>query len=66
MTPKEASEAARKQLPVIYNGMEFTRILEVGIRYNEKGEGRYFLQILDRNGNSAAYVEPSRCEVKQT
>lgn len=66
MTIKEANEAARQRLPVIFDGMEFERIIQVGIRYNENGKGRYFLQILDRTGNSTAYVEPSRCELSRS
>lgn len=63
MTIKEANEAARRLLPVIFDGMEFERITQVGINYNDKGEPHYFLQILGKNHGSVVYVEPSRCEV---
>lgn len=64
MTPTEANEAARQLLPVIFDGMEFERITQVGIGYNDKGEPHYFLQILGKNHGSVVYVEPSRCIVK--
>lgn len=63
MTIKEANEAARQLLPVIFNGMVFERITQVGISYNDKGEPRYFLQILEKNHSSVVYAEPRSCEV---
>lgn len=64
MTIKEANEAARQLLPVIFNEMEFERITQVGISYNDKGEPHYFLQILGKNHGSVVYVDPNRCTVK--
>ena len=66
MTPKEANEAARQLLPVIFDGMEFARITQVGVSYNDKGEGHYFVQLLGKNGNSVVNVQPSRCEIKKS
>lgn len=64
MTIKEANEAAQRLLPVIFDGMEFERITQVGISYNDKGKPHYFIQILGKNHGSVVYVEPSRCTVK--
>lgn len=62
MTLREADEAAQKRLPVIYQGIEYLRISETGYRYNDKGERRGFVQLLDKCGHSATYAEPGRCE----
>ena len=64
MTIKEANEATRQLLPVIFDGMEFERITPVGIGYNDKGEPHYVLQILGKNHGSVVYVDPNRCTVK--
>ena len=65
MTLREADEAAQKCLPVIYQGIEYLRISETGYRYNDKGERRGFVQLLDKCGHSVTYAEPDRCELKE-
>lgn len=62
MSPKEAVEAARLRLPIIYDGMEFERITEVGVRYDEKGRSKPFIQLLARRG--VIYANPERCVLK--
>lgn len=62
MTLKEATEAARQLLPIIYNGIEYKRINEVGVHYNNKGEPDQFIQLVGTN--CVVVVEPAKCSVK--
>ena len=65
MTPKEADEAAKQALPIVHEGKEYKRITEVGCRYDEKGNRRPFVQLLDKNCyNSVVYADPARCSLK--
>ena len=65
MTSKEADEAAKKGLPVIYEGIEYKRITEVGYRYDGKGNRHPFVQLLDKNCyKSVVYTDPARCSLK--
>ena len=64
MTLKEADDAARMGLPVLYRGIEYSRISETGYRYNEKRERSGFIKLLDRNGRSEVYVDPALCTLK--
>ena len=63
MTLKEADEAAQKRLPVIHEGIEYTRITQTGYHYNKNGKRSGFVQLLDKNGRSLTYARPSRCEL---
>ena len=63
MTLREADEAAQKGLPVIHQGIEYTRITETGYRYNDKHERHGFVQLLDKNGHSVTYADPRSCEL---
>ena len=64
MTLREADEAARKCLPVIFRGVEFQRITETGWRYNDKGERAGFVQLLDKCNRSVIYADPALCTLK--
>lgn len=65
MTLKEATEAAERRQPVIYNGIEYLRITEAGYRYDDAGAKHPFIQLLDKCGHSVTYAEPSRATLKE-
>lgn len=61
MTMKEAHEAALKGLPVMYDGIEYERITEVGYRINDKLQCFGFVQLMSKNKRSVIYVDPNKC-----
>lgn len=63
MTLKEADEVAKKCLPVMYNGILYTRITRVGYTYDKEGKRNSFVQILDKNSNSVMDVLVSKVEL---
>lgn len=75
MTLKEADEAAVATVPVIYQGIEYQRITEVGYRYAREPDAgvfgiyvevtvkRPFLQLLDKS-NCVVYADPARVSLK--
>lgn len=66
MTLQEANDAAKKGFPVIYNGIEYRRITQVGRLYSEtKGWGCGFVQLLDKNSNSVVQADPAHCTLKE-
>ena len=65
MTLKEADEAAVKRLPVTYNGIEFVRITRTGYHYDENGQRRGFIELLDKCGNSVTYARPEAVKLKE-
>lgn len=65
MTSKEADEAARAGLPVLYEGIEYKRITEAGYGYDGNGNRSPFVQLLDKNNNrSVIRVNPEKCTLK--
>ena len=66
MTLREADEAAKKCLPVIFRGIEYRRISETGLRYNDKGERVGFVQLVDKCDHSVVYADPALCTLKQS
>lgn len=65
MTLKEADEVAQKRLPVMYQGIEYTRVVQVGYTYDMQGHRNSFVQLLDKCGHSVTYGDPGRCELKE-
>lgn len=63
MTPKEADEAARKQLPITFQNVRYLRISAAGYNYDEYGRRVPFVTLLDRNRNSTITVSPEKCEL---
>lgn len=61
MTMKEADEAARMGLPVMFDGIVYERITETGFRYNDKLERFGFVQLQCKNKRSVVYADPNRC-----
>lgn len=51
MTPKEADQVAQQCLPVIFDGITYTRIVRVGYSYDENGRRSSVLTLLDKNKN---------------
>lgn len=64
MTLKEADEAARMFLPVIYNGIEYKRITRVGYYYDTRKGKCEFIELIDKNGNSFTNADPKYCTTK--
>lgn len=64
MTLREADEAAKKGLPVICQGIEYSRITKTGYKYNEKHERSGFVQLLDKSGHSVTDADPALCTLK--
>ena len=66
MTLNECREAANRGLPVIHRSLigcyrssiRYIRISQVGYEYNEKGEEKPFVQLLDKSGHSVTYASP--------
>lgn len=58
---KEADEAARMGLPVMFDGIEYERITETGFRYNDKLERFGFVQLMSKSKRSVVYADPGRC-----
>ena len=48
MTLKEATEAAKKRMPVIHNGIEYLRTPQAGYDYDHQGNPTPFVQLLDK------------------
>ena len=63
MTLKEADEAARQKLAVMYQGIVYRRIYETGRRYNENGKHYDFVALLDAKANTVVYAEPDKCQL---
>ncbi len=63
ITLKEADEIAAKRLPVIYDGITYSRITEIGYRYTDHNGKIPFIQLLDKGGRSVTYADPKRCNV---
>lgn len=64
MTLKEATEAAERCEPVMHNGIEYLRITQAGYEYDDKGNRRPFVQLLDKCKHSVTHADPARCELK--
>lgn len=62
MTLKEADAAAMKCLPVIYDGIKYRRITQIGYKYSAAGR-REFIQLADWNENSVIDADPKLCTV---
>ena len=60
MTPKEASKAAIRCLPVISNDIEYKRICQTGYNYDEQGRWTPFVALQDKRANSITYTDPAR------
>jgi hypothetical protein len=70
MTLREADEAAQKGLPIIhqapgYTPIKYTRITQVGYRYDENGHRSGFVQLLDKCGHSVTNADPAHCELEK-
>lgn len=61
MTLKEADVAAQRGYPVIYNGVEYERIVSVGCNYDMRNHRFPFVQLLAKDGNSTTYAKPEQC-----
>lgn len=60
MTLKEADDAAIRKVPIIHNGIRYTRITQIG--YNYTALGRFpFIQLEDRSGHMVIDVKPDEC-----
>ena len=67
MTLNECREAAKRGLPVMHKSfigcylteIRYIRIQQVGYEYNEKGEEKPFVQLLDKCGHSVTYADPA-------
>ena len=64
MTSKEADAAAKAGLPVLYEGIEYKRITEVGCSYDGNGNRSPFVQLLDKCNRSVINVNPEKCTLK--
>ena len=62
MTLREADEAAQMGLPVIHQGIEYSRITQTGYKYAENGDRVGFVQLLDKCGNSVTDADPAACQ----
>lgn len=60
MTLKEADDAALRKVPILHNGTQYTRIIEVGYKYTDLGKFPFVL-LEDRPRHSATYAKPSEC-----
>ena len=65
MTPKEADEVAKRCTPVILDGITYIRIIEVGYRYDERGQRRPFVTVLDKNKNCIVSADPAKVKEAQ-
>lgn len=65
MTPKEAVEAALKNLPVVHRDVEYKRIKQVGCEFDEKCRGTYFVLLEDYNGRSFSRANPAQVNLKE-
>ena len=63
MTLKEADEVAIDCLPVLYQGIEYLRITQIGYTFNAEGERSNFVQLLDSCKNSVVYADPALCTI---
>ena len=68
MTLKEADNVAKKRLPVVFDDglhehAEYTRITEIGYRYDDSGTAHPFVQLLGRSNNSVTYADPAHCSL---
>ena len=69
MNLKEATQAAKKCLPVIHQSgtnepCEYQRIIQAGYKYDKKGKQRPFVQLLSKNNNSVTDADPAHCSLK--
>ena len=61
MTLKEADVAAQRGYPVIYNGVEYERIVSVGCNYDIRGRRFPSVQLLAKGRNSTTCAKPEQC-----
>ena len=61
MTLKEADVAAQRGYPIIYNGVEYERIVSVGCNYDAQCRRFPSVQLLAKGGNSTTYANPEQC-----
>lgn len=57
-------EAARKKLPVIYNGIEYKRITKYIYWFSEHDEG-LSVELLDKNGGCVVQAPADRITIKE-
>lgn len=65
MNLREADEVAQKRLPVVYDGVEYTRITQTGYNYDKNGRRHGYVQLLDKCGNSVVNVDPAKVELNE-
>ncbi len=65
MTPREADEAAQRCLPVVHEGITYSRIVEAGYKYNEKGMRSPFVTLLDKCGHSVTQASTDRVSLAE-
>lgn len=65
MKLREAGEAAMKGLPIIYQGIEYSRITFVGYKYDENLKRSGSIQLLDKCGHSVTDADPELCTIKE-
>lgn len=63
MTYEQAEHAARMRHPVVYRGIQYMRIEEVGRGYPVRGGETAFVTLKDRNRNSTIRVRPEEVEL---
>ena len=61
MTLKEANLAAQRRYPILYNGVEYERIVSIGWNYDLRGNRFPFIQLLSKGGNSTTSAKPEQC-----
>lgn len=59
MTAKEADEAAKNCQRVMCGGIVYTRISEVGYRYDDKGNRTAYCALYSKKNNSVVVAKPS-------
>lgn len=65
MDSAEIIEAQMKRLPVIYNGIEYLRISKYILWFDDKGERRLSVELLDKNGGCVVQAPADRISIKE-
>ena len=63
MDSKQITEAMRRKLPVVSNGIEYQRITEYILWFNGAGDRLTSVNLLDKNGNSLTRVPADAVEL---
>ncbi|MGN0489309.1 MAG: hypothetical protein ACI4HO_08620 [Ruminococcus sp.] len=65
MTLDEAAKAAVQRLPVVCDGITYTRILRTGYRYDEQGHWFPFVDLVSACGHSLTSSDPKWVKLAQ-